>query len=313
MGRAPGLCWRAPSITPGPASGSVINVKPPERLSPDKSVFLKTQIICFPFDLFGNTGAGAGAILLADELREVLADNRREKVATRAKAYTDHVRLRQFSFATLDAYADWRREGRQAMARVLRAGDFLVWLSGNHLGVLPVYDELAGQDNVLVVQLDAHLDIHHFADCTPEPSHGNFLLHSDGRLPPLVNAGHRELLLTPDYIAGYYQATYAAVDLAIDPERALADLRLRAQRADRIYLDIDCDAFDAASFPAVGTPVPFGLAPALVLRIIDAIWSDKVRGVMLSEFDPARDRGDVSLATAMWLLEYLLLRRYEKP
>jgi hypothetical protein len=33
--------------------------------------------------------------------------------------------------------------------------------------------------------------------------------------------------------------------------------------------------------------------------------------VTLSEFDPGRDRRDQSLATLVWLLEYLLLRRYE--
>ena len=51
-------------------------------------------------------------------------------------------------------------------------------------------------ESVLIVQLDAHLDIHHFRDCTAELSHGNFLLHVEGRLPPLVNAGHRDQLLT---------------------------------------------------------------------------------------------------------------------
>jgi agmatinase len=272
---------------------------------------LKTQIICFPFDLFGNAGSGAGATLLADELREILADNRREKVVTRARAYTEHVRLREFSFTTIEDYTDWRRQGRQAVRQMMRAPDFLIWLTGNHLGALPVYDELSGHEDVLVVQFDAHLDIHHFADCTVEPSHGNFLLHCAGPLPPLVNVGHRELLLTSEYVKGFYGATWSAVDLAIDVESVLGDLRRRAQAAGRIFLDIDCDVFDPASFPAVGTPVPFGLAPNLLLRLLDAVWSDRVVGVMLSEFDPARDRNDLSLATVSWLLEYLLLRRYE--
>ena len=52
---------------------------------------MKTTAVCFPFDLFGSPGAGAGAELLADELREMLADNRRERVPTRALAYQDQV------------------------------------------------------------------------------------------------------------------------------------------------------------------------------------------------------------------------------
>ena len=183
---------------------------------------MRTTAVVFPFDLFGSAGAGAGAALLADELREVLADNRRERVPTRARAYTRHLRLHEFTFETLAAYADWRRQGREAAREALGRGDFLVWLTGNHLGALPVYDELAGPGGgTLVVQLDAHLDVHHFADCSAEPTHGNFLLHCAGPLPPLVNAGHRDLLLPPEYVARHYRRTFSAAELAVDPGPAL--------------------------------------------------------------------------------------------
>lgn len=272
---------------------------------------MKSSFVFFPFDLFGSSGSAAGAALLADELREILSDNRRERVPTRAQCYTDRVRLREFHFETLDAYADWRRQGRQAVRQVLRQGDFLFWIAGNHLGALPVYDELAGSDDTLVVQFDAHLDIHNFRDCTRELSHGNFLLHCEGKLPPLINLGHRDLLLTSEYIGRYYRRTFGAAELAIDPQPALAELRRASRAAPRLFLDVDCDVFDPLSFPAVAQPVPFGLDPSLLLRLVDAVWSPNVAGVLLSEFDPGRDRNDRSLATLMWLLEYLLLRRYE--
>jgi agmatinase len=273
---------------------------------------MKSSFIFFPFDLFGSSGSGAGVALLADELREILADNRRERVPTRARCYTNQVRLREFHFETLDAYADWRRQGRQAVRQVLRQGDFLFWITGNHLGALPVYDELAGSgDDTLVVQLDAHLDVHHFRDCTTELSHGNFLLHCEGTLPPLVNLGHRDLLLTPDYIGRYYRRTFSAAELAIDPQPALDELRQRTRAAPRVFVDMDCDVLDPLSFPAVAQPVPFGVHPSLLLRLIDAIWSPNVAGLLLSEFDPGRDRNDQSLATLVWLLEYLLLRLHE--
>jgi arginase family enzyme len=274
---------------------------------------VKTSAIFFPFDLFGSGGAGAGVALLADELREVLADNRRERVPTRARAYSDQVRLREFAFENLSAYAGWRRRGRQVVRQALRRGDFLLWVTGNHLGALPVFDELSAQaESTLVIQLDAHLDVHHFRDCTAEPSHGNFLLHCAGPLPPLINAGHRDLLLPPDYVARHYRRTFPAAELALDPGPALAQLRQAAGAAGRVFLDIDCDVFDPAYFPAVTQPVPFGLSPPLVLRLLDAAWSPRVAGVLVSEFDPGRDRNDQSLATLVWLLEYLLLRRYEE-
>jgi arginase family enzyme len=273
---------------------------------------VKTSVVCFPFDLFGSAGAGAGVALLADELREVLADNRRETVPTRARAYTEHVKVREHRFETIDDYSAWRARGRQAARQALRQGDFLIWLTGNHLGALPVYDELSGSgEEVVVVQFDAHLDVHHFRDCTREPSHGNFLLHCDGPLPPLINAGHRDLLLPGEHVGQYYRRAFSAAELAIDPAPALEAIRQAAERAERVFLDLDCDVFDPAFFPAVSQPVPLGLSPQQVLRLVEAAWSQRVAGLMVSEFDPGRDQQDRSLATLVWLLEYLLLRRYE--
>jgi arginase family enzyme len=273
---------------------------------------MNTSAVFFPFDLFGSGGAGGGAELLADAVRELLADNRRETVPTRARAYAGKVRVREARFETLADYAGWREAGRKLARQALRRGDFLLWAAGNHLGVLPVYDELAGSGGMLVVQLDAHLDIHHFADCSAEPTHGNFLLHCAGPLPPVVNAGHRDLLLPPDYVAKHYRRAFGASELAIDPAPALDYLAAAARKAERVFLDVDCDVFDPAYFPAVTQPVPFGLSPPLVLRLIDAVWSPRVAGVLLSEFAPARDRDDRSLATLLWLVEYILLRRYEE-
>src|SRR6516165_9436401 len=75
---------------------------------------VKTAVIIFPFDLFGSSGTASGAQLIADELREILADNRRERVRTRARAYTNKVRLREFSFGNLADFDKWRAQGRQA-------------------------------------------------------------------------------------------------------------------------------------------------------------------------------------------------------
>jgi arginase family enzyme len=273
---------------------------------------VKTSVVVFPFDLFGSPGAAAGAQLLADALREMLADNKREQVPTRARAYQDKVRLKEFTFETLADYQDWRGQARQAVRQAWRKQEFLLWITGNHLGTLPVYDELAEDaGHTLVVQLDGHLDIYNLSDCTAELSHGNFLLHSGGPLPALVNLGHRELLLRPDYVGQYYRRTFSAAELAIDPEPAVAYLGEACGTAKRVFLDLDCDVFDPAFMPALSHPLPFGLAAGLVLRLLEAAWSERVVGVSLAEFDPARDQNDRGLTTLVWLLEYLLLKRYE--
>jgi arginase family enzyme len=273
---------------------------------------VKTTAIFFPFDLFGSAGTSNGARLLADAFAEMLADNRQEKRPTRANAYQPHVRSRELKFETMADYETWRQRGRQAARAVLSKDEFLLWVAGNHLGVLPVYEELAGlPGKTLVVQFDAHLDIYNLSDCTAELSHGNFLLHADGPLPALINVGHRELLLRPEYIEKYYSATFSAAELAVKPEPVLNKVRDACRRAHRVFFDIDCDCFDPAYFPALAHPLPFGLGPQLLLRFIDAAWTEKACGVALSEFDPGRDRNDQSLGTLVWLLESLLLKRYE--
>jgi len=270
---------------------------------------VSTVVVVFPFDLFGGAGTGAGAELLASELREVLADNRREKTPTRARAYTDHVKIDDFTFETIADYRDWRKQGRQAVRTALRRKDFLVWLSGNHLGALPVYDELSAQRDAVVVQLDAHLDIHRFTGYTTEPSHGNFLLHCAGPLPPITSVGHRELLLLPDQVAPHFREAVSAERFILEPESVLSGLRTFTASG-RVFIDIDCDVFDPAFFPATTQPAPFGLSPQQVLRLLDTCWSERVAGLILSEFEPGRDENDRSLGTLVWLLEWVLLRRY---
>ena len=273
---------------------------------------MKTTACFLPFDLFGSAGCRNGAELLADAFREMLADNRRERVPTRAKAYTGQVQMRELTFETLPAYQDWRRQARRVVRQVFRKDDFLLWITGNHLGVLPVYDELAEQaDKTLVVQLDAHLDIYNLSDCTAELSHGNFLLHCAGSLPAIWNLGSRELLLRPEYVTHYYNRVFPAAALAIDPEPALRQLREASQNVERVFVDLDCDVLDPAFFPGVTHPLPFGLSTPLVLRILDALGTKRLVGLAVSEFDPARDRNDQSLSTLLWLLEYVLLKRYE--
>src|SRR5262249_41117506 len=108
----------------------IVSVATPFRRERASRCHVTTNVVFFPFDLFGSPGTAAGVQLLADELREVLADNRREKVETRARCYTDQVKLREFAFETLADYADWRAKGRQAVRQALKNDDFVFWITG---------------------------------------------------------------------------------------------------------------------------------------------------------------------------------------
>lgn len=272
---------------------------------------MTTRAIFFPFDLFGSPGTRLGAELLAEALEELRADNARERVATRARAYADRLRVEEYVFAKLTDYENWRDLGRKAVRAALERGEFLLWIAGNHLGVLPLYDELSGAEQTLVIQLDAHLDIFNLSDSIKELSHGNFLLHAHKPLPAIVNVGHRELLLKPDYIKKFYQADLSAAELTIEGVAAMERLRQIIAGAERVFIDLDCDVFDPAFFPAVQERRPFGIEPRWLLRLLDAVGPKKLAGFAISEFDPARDQNDRCLETLMWLIEYVLLLKYE--
>ncbi|HJZ56265.1 MAG TPA: arginase family protein [Gemmataceae bacterium] len=270
---------------------------------------MRSTVTAFPFDLFGGSGTAAGARLLADAVREIIDDTAKETRASRADCLRGKLRVRELEFETLDQVSDWRKRGRQAARQALKAGDFLLWLGGNHLAVLPVFEELPPK--TLVVQFDAHLDVYKFHDTTTELSHGNFLRHLPEPRPRFVNVGHRDLFQTPGEIAEFFDAVVSAEEVANDPDRVAAELGKRARAAERVWIDLDCDAFDPAYLPAVQQPLPFGLAPPVFLKLLAAVWSQKVLGLSVSEFDPGRDFRDTGLNLLGWLIEFVLLKRHE--
>jgi arginase family enzyme len=266
---------------------------------------VQSNVIVFPFELFGNGGTGAGAQLLADAVREILDDTQEETRPCRADCLRDTVRVHEFAFETPQQVADWRKTGRQIARRHLKAGNFLLWLGGNHLSVLPVLEELG--PTTLVVQFDAHLDMYAFHDTTSELSHGNYLRHFKTRRPRLVNIGHRDLFIPPTEIATIFEATFSAVDVALRPDAVASAVRTLAAGASQVWIDLDSDVFDPAAMPAVQQPLPFGLAPPVFLKLMAAAWAGNVRGLSISEFSPGHDQRDTGLNLLGWLLEFVLL------
>lgn len=267
---------------------------------------MRTTATVFPFDLFGSSGTGAGARLLGDAVNEILDDTEAETRPCRADALRGNVRVKELAFETLGEVAGWRAQGRRAAKQALRAKEFLLWLGGNHLSALPVLEELGAE--TLVVQFDAHLDVYAFHDTTSELSHGNFLTHFEGPRPRLINVGHRDLFLTPGEIGETFEAVYPAWEVAADAARVAAELRAKVRTAKRVWVDLDCDAFDPGALPAVAEPLPFGLAPPAFLALFEAVWEGNVVGLSVTEFDPGRDVRDTGLNLLGWLVEYTLLK-----
>ena len=274
------------------------------------SKLTRTQVILFPFDQFGNAGTGAGAALLYDYIAELIDDNSRETRTVRSASYDQLVGMQEATFPHVKALQTWQTVGKQTLRHALKAKQRVLWLGGNHLSVLPVYEELGSE--TLVVQFDAHLDVYQLHDVSPHPANGNFLLHAEGSLPSIVNVGHRDLFLPRKEIERTFTAAHSALDVHRDTDRIAKDLEKRSEKAKRVWIDIDIDALDPAHAPAVHHPLPCGLSSAQLLRLLDAVFTGEVVGVSFSEFDPGRDRNETTLTLLGWLIEWILLRWYEE-
>jgi arginase family enzyme len=267
---------------------------------------MSISVIVFPFDQFGSAGTGAGAQLLGDAIHEILDDTEQETRPCRADCLRGNVEVEEFTFETMTQLRDWRKTGRSVARLALKSKQFVLWLGGNHLSVIPVLEVLGRE--TLVLQFDAHLDIYSFHDNTTELSHGNFLKHFETPPPRLVNVGHRDLFLKHEEIAGVFEGVYSAEEIAMDSDRVAAELQAKMAGAKRVWIDLDCDVFDPTSMPAVNQSLPFGLLPTVFLKLLNAVWSEKVVGFSVSEFDPGRDVRDTGLNLLGWLVEYVLLK-----
>ena len=261
----------------------------------------------FPFDHFGHAGTGAGALLLGDVLREAVADAAEEVEPVRPQSYAGELEIAEFDFPTPKEVASWRATGRAAARARLTSGDFTLWLAGNHLGVLPIYDELGAND--FVIQLDAHLDCYDLAGTLDTLSHGNFLRAIKPPRPDIVVIGHRDQFLPPGRVRKWVAEAVPAAECHRDFAGVLTRLAERTSKAERVWLDVDVDALDPAFAPAVQSPQPFGLTPAQLLALVDSVGVSRLAGVSVSEFDPGRDRRDATLELLAWWLESLLLAR----
>lgn len=266
------------------------------------------HVVCFPFDALGNAGCGAGAALLTDAVYEIIEDTEHETRPTRADAYRGRIEVTEYAFDTLPDLATWRETGSKCIRQSLTENRFTLWLGGNHLSVLPVYESLEAND--LVIQFDAHFDLFDLHDTVEELSHGNFLRHA-ASLPKIVNVGHRDLLIADETVRNVYKETVSAAAVAADFPAIAKQLHAKAAKAKRVWIDIDVDVFDPAFAPAVHQRTPFGLLPQQMLNLLEAVWSSHVVGVSISEFDPGRDGNDQSLLLLGWLVEWILLRAAE--
>ncbi len=232
---------------------------------------VKTSAIFFPFDLFGSGGTRAGAELLADAVREMLADNRREKMPTRAAAYAGQgPGPRGCAFDTHRATTATGAEGHGK-----RHGQALDRRRLPPLGhrqpsrrARPSTTSCRALGDVLVVQFDAHLDIYHLTDCT-EGAVARQLPHA--RVPARCRAWLTSAIAIcccdPIMSPAISTATSRPGTWRLIRRRRSRRLRSLPPPPPRVFLDLDCDVFDPAYFPGVGPSAAVRPEPRAALAL----------------------------------------------
>ena len=173
----------------------------------------------------------------------------------------------EFPFATMDEVI---REIRRVATELVARGKFPVVLGGEHSITAPIVAALAAKHPGLsVLQLDAHADLRDSYMGTPH-NHA-CAMRRVLEYARCTQVGVRSL------------STEEAAAVPTLPTEIFYDFNMRQREdwiervvdslGDTVYVTVDCDAFDPAIMPAVGTPEPGGLSwyemLALLRRVIE--------------------------------------------
>jgi arginase len=194
-------------------------------------------------------------------------------------------------------YSSLTRIADQVTA-VARDGDGPAVVVGGDCGVALPSIAAANTDDLAVLWLDAHADLHIPASSPSGAFHGMVLRAILGEgapglvLSPAVTAD-RVVLAGTRTVDDAEQEFAAEAGLRILPPRALSDPdavadAVVATGAGRVYIHVDLDVLDPGVIAGVSHPEPFGAPVEDVVAAIRAVRARlPLAGATLAEFSPA--------------------------
>lgn len=201
--------------------------------------------------------------------------------------------------------------GQGAFPLVLGGGHEIAW--GTWQGLRAHLDARGDQGRMLVINLDAHLDLR-----TGRP--GSSGTPFDQIAQACRERGQRfeyaclgvsrlgntaALFAHADVLGVHYVEDVAMQERHLDAR--LAELQALMDKVDHVYLTIDLDVLPAAVMPAVSAPAAYGVPLPVVEAIVMLVRaSGKLRVADLAEFNPLYDR-DGCGARAAARLAYRLM------
>jgi agmatinase len=161
-------------------------------------------------------------------------------------------------------------EVQRVAAAVLERAKFLITLGGEHSITPPLVAAAAAQHRDLsVLQIDAHADLRD--SYMGSPANHACAMRRTLEHAPVTQVGIRSL--SPEEAeAAPRLRTRIFYDWSMRQDRAWID-RVVETLSDTVYVTIDCDGFDPAIMPAVGTPEPGGLSWYEMISLLRATFT----------------------------------------
>ncbi len=199
----------------------------------------------------------------------------------------------------------FERAGR-VFELAVRSGAVPVLLGGDHSVSFAAIEALQDQEPLTVVWLDAHTACGELMP-TICHNHKNVVRRLFGlpNVRQIVNVGHRGFT-TSDRV-NQRPPRFSVVTAEQVRQEGPDPLIALLPKGGRCYVSIDIDVLDPIHAPATSTPVPGGLTPAEVKRLLRAIGAQtRIAGIDLVEITPSRETGMLTLLQACELLTVAL-------
>ena len=187
---------------------------------------------------------------------------------------------------------------------------FPVFIGGDHSISAPLIRACREKhENLTLIHFDAHTDLADW-DTTTNHHHGNVMSR--------VLHENPELEIYQFGIRGFAGAPFNSTRCHVAGQREInTDINgviSRIPQDRTCYISLDIDVIDPSLAPGTGTPVPMGMIPTTLLRLMETIIRrNHIVGIDIVELCPCRDREDMTTSLAFHLLMCILHWIHDSP
>lgn len=179
-----------------------------------------------------------------------------------------------------------------------------VFIGGDHSISAPLIKACADTySDVTLVHFDAHTDMADWTTGTAH-NHGNVMTRVLRENPNLriLQYGIHGFTKEPSLNDRWQIIGQREIDRSLQEV-----LSSRIPRSQTCYISIDVDVLDPGFAPGTGTPLPLGMEPKTLLRLLEAVAEkNRIVGIDITELCPSLDRDDMTSSLMFQVLMSLL-------